>query len=247
MAKTAAYIRVSTTKQLDGTGPQQQRDSIVAYALTKGIPIDSFETDDETGTTEDRESIQLLLKQAQAGELTLLLVDRLDRLGRRLHVCEGLLAAFNQAGCEVRFASVEAANDTSGAGIMLRQMLGAMAEYQRTEWLSRMKQCSLAKSRQKGTLCGGTVPVGYRLENGHVVPDDVESYLVKRIFRLQAEGRNLTQTARILTAEGYKTRSGTKIKPMQVSRILKLADAYRGKVSFADLKSVANHEAIIHG
>lgn len=245
MSKTAAYIRVSTTKQLDGSGPQQQRENILAFAISKGLRIDEYAIDDETGTTEDREHIQRLLKEAQAGELTLLLVDRLDRLGRRLHVCEGLLAAFNQAGCEVRF--VAAFFEDNATGIFTRQILGAVAEFQRNEWLARMKQCSRAKALARGSLHSKLAPYGYRIEGDRCIPDETETALVKRIFKLAAsqDKLNTRKICRVLTAEGWRSRKGTHFQHPQVARILSLEAAYRGKCAFADATMPANHQPIL--
>lgn len=243
MAKTAAYIRVSTSKQLDGAGPQQQRNNLLAYAVSKGLHIDEYATDDETGTTEDREHIQRLLKEAQAGTLTLLLVDRLDRLGRKLHVCEGLLAAFNQAGCEVQF--VAAAFADNPAGVAMRQMLGVFAEYQRSEWLSRMRQCSKAKAVARGSLHGALAPYGYRIEGNRCVPDPTETPLVKKIFALSAQKLTLRGICKVLMEEGWKTRKGTYFHHQQVKRILELEQAYRGQVAFVDAALPAAHHAIL--
>ena len=69
MKKTVAYIRVSTTRQLDGEGPQQQTRDIMAWALNTNSLIDQWVTEDETGTIADREEILKLKEQARAGEL----------------------------------------------------------------------------------------------------------------------------------------------------------------------------------
>jgi site-specific DNA recombinase len=243
---TAAYIRVSTQKQLNGSGPAQQRDSIIAYAVSKGLEINDWRTDDETGTTEDREQIQALLQEAREGRLGTLIVDRVDRLGRELHVCEGLYDAFTKAGCKVLIASQ--ALEDSAEGVLLRQILGSFASYQRKALLKHLSQCRESKARRIGYRNGGAIPYGYKLsEKGDtIVPDeDHEAPMVRRMFQLRGEGYSYTRALETLFAEGYRSRRNTPLQRMQLQRIFRLESAYRGEVSFFDCTLPATHEGIL--
>ncbi len=224
--RTIAYMRVSTAAQLEGAGIDQQRASIITWAVSNGVAIDEYITEDETGTTEDREEIRKLQERARNGEFSVLIIDRVDRLGRTLAVCETLFAAFKQLGVDVR--TVGAVFDDSPAGRMLRQVMGVLAEYQRSEWLGRMKQCRKAAAAKKGTSLGGRSLTGYRsVGRGQLAADDRSAAAVARCFALRETGCSLSDVARALAAEGFRN---TKDKPYavtQVARILARADVYR--------------------
>lgn len=246
MTTTCAYIRVSSTKQLEGAGPQQQRDAIIAYATMKGIQIDGFYVDDETGTTEEREQIQALLLLAKSGTLKLLLVDRVDRLGRTLGVCESLYDQFKQAGCKIEF--VAAAFDDNPEGVLFRQMLGMVAQYQRGALLRHMKSCREANARIRGTHGNGQVPYGYRIDRqrNRVVIEEEEAALVRRVFALRGEGLSLRKIADRLYADGYRPRyaKSGKFSTAVLANMVHDEEAYRGKTGFVDNSSVT-HPAIL--
>jgi DNA invertase Pin-like site-specific DNA recombinase len=243
MGKTKAYCRVSTEKQTDGAGLQQQSLSISSYAAASGISIDEIVYEDESGTVEDREEIVRLLREAEAGELTLLLVDRVDRLGRTLVICESLVDRFKKAGCEVRFTTLNLG--TSPESVLLRQLLGSIAEFQRTTLVKHLTACKRAKARRTGTHTG-IVPTGYkRGANDIIVEDEVEAVVVRRIFALSRAGFSMNAIARQLTREGFTTRGGGQYYPMQVRRVLSLEKAYRGQESFCGPDAPVVHQGLI--
>ncbi len=243
--KTAAYIRVSTSQQLDGAGPEQQRTNLIVYAMQKGITIDEWAVDDETGNTTDRENIQRLLADAHAGKLQLLLCDRPDRLGRKLEVIETLYQSFRAAGCDVQYVGM--AFDSNPAGTAMRQMMSVFAQYQKDEFLNRMKQCKTAKAVRIGALASGTAPYGYKIGvSGRIEPDEIEQHLVKRIFELHDRGQSLREIERNLDKEGFISRSGKSFKYGQIARILKLHRAYQGQAAFSGIEGAqVFHEAIL--
>ncbi len=182
---TVAYMRVSTAAQLEGSGIDQQRASIIAWAVTSGVQIDEYITEDET-----------------------------------------LFASFKQLGVEVRV--VGSSFDDSPAGRMLRQVMGVLAEYQRSEWLGRMKQCRKAAAAKKGTSIGGRSLTGYRsVGRGVLAADDRGAAAVARCFALRETGLSLSDVARALDAEGFRNSKGNAFAVTQVARILARADVYR--------------------
>lgn len=234
MSITAAYLRVSTEQQLHGAGPMQQRDNLVAYAVQHGIKVDIWATDDETGTTADREKIQWLLSEAREGRLQTLLVDRLDRLGRKMHVCESLYEAFTAAGCQVRFVAAHFENNA--AGTLMRQIMSSFAEYQRTELLQRMQQCKRAKAARLGLYSRCITPYGYRLDStGGMEENPEEAAAVRIAARMRAEGASLRDIATRLHADGFLSRSKRNTwSATQVKRILDNLPKYRAEQPFVE-------------
>lgn len=227
--KTIAYCRVSTDKQMDGAGIDQQRNSIMAYAAVHGITIDEWAIEHETGTTEDREIIQRVLAECKAQKVQAVIVDRVDRLGRTLLTCERLHEDFRNAAVEVIFTNANC--DTSATGVLLRQIMGALAQYDRTSWLSRMSQCRKSAVARKGTSAGGRTVYGYvSIGDGRLAVDCATVGIVQRAFELADLGHlSLTEITRQLNGEGFRSRKGTALFPQQVKRILSRRKVYEGK------------------
>jgi DNA invertase Pin-like site-specific DNA recombinase len=80
MKPAVIYIRRSTTKQEDSFAIQ--RDALEAFAESNGYSITKEFRDEKTGTTTDRASFQECLSYLETNEDVMLLVFRLDRLGR---------------------------------------------------------------------------------------------------------------------------------------------------------------------
>lgn len=229
--KTIAYVRVSTSKQLDGAGPDQQRAAISAWALATGKMVDEFVVDSESGDNEDRVEILRLKQLAEAGQLKCIVVDRLDRFARDALVHELLYRWFRDR--KVKVVAVAQSFDDSDSGNAMRQMLAVFAQLDKANRISHLKQCRKATVARKGGFGGGVPAYGYESVGGaklELVPG--ESKLVIRTFELRDQGNGFSQIARILNQEGFKTRKGTEIAPMQVYRLLGREKQYRAQSTF---------------
>lgn len=229
---TVAYIRVSTTKQSDGNGLDQQRASICAWATVNNVRIDEWVTEQESGMKEHREQIQQLRNRAANKEIGRIIVDRMDRLGRRLVVCEQLYAEFTGLGVEV--ACTQHQLDASPHGTLMRHIMGGFAEYQRSEWLARMRTCRKLSVTRKGRYGGGDAPYGYKVAGGgKLAIDHATAKIVRRIFALSSD-HSINAISRVLAAEGFANSTGRPLAPMQVKRILDRRDFYAGKAPLQD-------------
>jgi site-specific DNA recombinase len=245
--KTVAYIRVSTERQgEEGNGLEQQRRSICAYAAATGVTIDEWVADEATGTTEDREGIQGILSRSDVSKVV---IDRVDRLGRTLLVSEALFGALRARGVHVVAVQAQI-DDPSPAGVMVRQMMAMIAEYQRAEMLARLAQCKKAAKAKKGTYGGGAVAYGYVSVGGGKLAVDVATRdLVLRAHQLRGTGLSYRQVTEQLTKEGFRTRKGTELHPYQVERICKRTAVYTAQANFGsvplDVGVFPQHPAIL--
>ena len=84
MKNAGAIIRVSTIKQLDGTSPDKQLDTIQALADEQGCIIDpgNIWKIAESGNLIDREGFNNALDAVAAGKVSRVYVFNVDRLGR---------------------------------------------------------------------------------------------------------------------------------------------------------------------
>src|SRR3954469_1992707 len=164
--RVACYARVSTEDQAERQTVAAQTDFLRRYCDLHGLPVAGVYVDDGiSGTTalEDRPEGRRLLDDAETGAFTVVLVYRLDRLGRSL---KSLLAAHERldaAGVSIR-SGTEPFDTASPIGKFLFSLLGSMAELERATISERMTRGRDRVARQ-GQHTGGPIPLGYDLDD----------------------------------------------------------------------------------
>ena len=227
--KTVAYMRISDKGQEAGNGIEQQRISIMAWALSNNIQIDEWVSETVTGTIAERDEISRLLVEAAQGSLTRLVVDRLDRFARKLVVSEQLYTQFTDAGVEVVAATVKL--EATPTGNLVRQLLGSVAEFQRAEWLGRMKQAKAASIKRRGSFRGGRPATGFRSVGGGALAVDARGAdLVRLCHELRSSGASLRSIVETVHSHGFRTSNQTRIEVGTIHKILKREAVYRSRV-----------------
>jgi DNA invertase Pin-like site-specific DNA recombinase len=147
-----------------------------------------------------------------------------DRLARDLILQETLVERLRDQGTPVRSASEPDLDldTTDPTKVMIRQIIGAVSQYERAVIRGRM-MAGKAVKREAGGYLGGTVPYGFRIEDGRVVPDDDEQVVVALVGKLSAGGASLREIATELTEKGFQPRSGVTWHPNTVRRIAQLS------------------------
>lgn len=78
-------------------------------------------------------------------------------------------------------------------------------------WALQTRQKVVEKMRHMAKNCehtGGQPPLGYRVENKHLVPDEREAAIVRRIFAEYASGKTYAQIIDGLNRDGLRTKRG---------------------------------------
>jgi DNA invertase Pin-like site-specific DNA recombinase len=157
------------------------------------------------------------LRVLRTGTADGLVVYRLDRLARDLVLQEQLLAEIRRMGRQLFTTSAgEAAfledDPDDPSRKLIRQILGAVSEYERAMIRLRM-QAGRASRRERGDYAGfGSPPYGWRAQRGgrgqgvRLVEVAGEQVTLARIRELRAGGSSLRQIAEVLNREGHKTR-----------------------------------------
>src|SRR5262245_27967707 len=102
--KAVIYIRVSGKGQVDGDGPERQRQAVSRYAKSAGIQLlDEFSDLGVSGTRElaDRPGLAALLDRLESNGVRTVVVERADRLARDLLVQEVIVAQFAKMGARI--------------------------------------------------------------------------------------------------------------------------------------------------
>jgi DNA invertase Pin-like site-specific DNA recombinase len=227
--KIVGYVRVSTATQVeDGFGLDVQKAAVRAWCKANGhklIAILSDEGISGAKELEDRPGLADAIEALHAKRAQGIVVPRLDRLARDLIVQETVLAEIRRIGGEVFSTSpAEASYLTDDpddpSRKMIRQVLGAVSEYERSMVVLRLRNGRRRKA-QMGGYASGAPAFGYEARDGDLVELEEEQVTVKRICDLRASGASLRAICSILESEGHRSkRGGTGWQPMGVKRVL---------------------------
>jgi len=220
MAKAVAYLRVSGRAQVDGDGFPRQRDTVARYAKRNGLELVGEYRDEGVSGAKDldaREGLSDLIARIRANGVKIVLVERADRLARDLMVSEVILAEFRKLGVKVIAAESGTdltVEDDDPTRVLIRQILGAVSQFEKAVIVSKLRAARLRKRRTHGR-CEGRKPYGYRVGEGEIVA------LIHRLRRKPRGGTRLSfaAIAAKLNADGVPTRTGVPWAPETVRQI----------------------------
>ena len=147
--RAAIYVRVSSGEQ--NTEPQER--SLRAYVQRRGWKVQKIYRDQGvSGATSKRPALNELLRDCRRGSVDVLVVWKFDRFARSLNALISGLEFCRSLGID--FVSVTEAVDTSlPAGELVFQMIGAVAQFERSLIAERVKS-GLANARANGKALG---------------------------------------------------------------------------------------------
>jgi len=219
--KAVCYLRVSGKGQVQGGGFPRQRAACQRYAKAHGLElVGEYRDEGVSGTKEleDREGLSDLMAHIRSNGVKVVLVERADRLARDLMVSELILSEFRKL--DVRVVAAEGgadltAGDDDPTAKLIRQVLGAVAEFEKSILISKLKAGRIRKAKKGGRSVGRH---GYGEKPG-------EAEIVSRIraLRRKRKGAPRLSYAKIATqlnAEGVPTRMGKPWRPSSVESVL---------------------------
>jgi DNA invertase Pin-like site-specific DNA recombinase len=213
---------VSTAEQLDGFGLDIQRTKIRAWAKSHDVSLVAILADEGLSGgngLDTRLGLAQALARIEGGEASTLVVYRYDRLARDLYLQEMIHARLETIGATVVSVTEPGATSDDATRTLMRQILGAVSQYERALIRGRMLAGKAAK-KAAGGHAGGKPPYGFKAQGGELVPDERESELVALVHKLHNEGASYRGISASLTDVGYSTRRGTCFNPAQVRSIV---------------------------
>lgn len=224
--KAVGYIRVSTDEQrTKGFGLGIQRKAITDYAKANGLTLVDVLSDEGISGSNGlatRLGLSTALAKIERHEATALIVYRLDRLARDLMLQETTIASLRASGASVLSVTEPDIDSDDPTRVLVRQVLGAIGQYERALIRGRVTAGQAAK-RAAGGYAGGRPAFGFTAKDGALVPDESEQVAVKLARQLRDEGLSLRQIAVRLTDAGYTPKVGDRWQPTQVARIVNRA------------------------
>jgi DNA invertase Pin-like site-specific DNA recombinase len=146
--RAAIYARVSTFDQ----EPENQLAEIRRYIDARGWTAVEYTDRGISGAKDKRPDLDRLLTDARRRRFDVLVVWRLDRLGRNLRHLIILLEELQALG--IAFVSLnEGIDATTPAGKLQMHILGAIAEFERARIAERVK-AGLQRARAQGKKLG---------------------------------------------------------------------------------------------
>jgi DNA invertase Pin-like site-specific DNA recombinase len=219
--KVIGYTRVSTAEQVDGFGLDLQEASIRKYCKAEGLHLIALLTDEgQSGSNglEDRLGLAEGLARIERKEAEALVVYRLDRLARDLILQETVHARLEAVGASVFSVSEPAMAGDEPTRVLVRQLLGGIAQYEKAVIRGRMMAGKAAKVA-KGGYGGGRPAYGLRADGGELVKNEKERTVLEVVTMLRQKGDSYRQIATQLSQRGLTTRKGGEWNPNQVRRI----------------------------
>jgi DNA invertase Pin-like site-specific DNA recombinase len=208
------YIRVSGRGQLDGDGFPRQRAAIEAYAAANGYRVVQwFEERAVCGATEWENRPTWSEMMQELNGVQTIIVERVERLARDLGVQEWIFRDLKQRKVSL-ISATEENLDADPTRVLIRQMFGAIAQYDRAMIILKLRA---ARKRVKATAgrCEGRKPFGsYPGERG----------IIERMLALRVAGETFVKIAETLNTGKVPTRvSGGRWFPATVQKILRHA------------------------
>jgi len=177
----AAYVRVSSKQQNEA----MQRDAIDTWAKAHGMDPTIY-LDKQSGRTMDRPAWNRLDAAIQAGKVKVLLVWRLDRLGRTMSGLARLFDDLRERG--VKLISLRENFDLlTPMGRMVAGVMASMAEYE-SELRGERVRGGQEAARKRGKTWGGSVRGWTKLTDEQVAT----------IRKLHADGTSKRAIGRML-------------------------------------------------
>jgi len=147
MARTFAYCRVSTTDQttdnqareIEGAGFKVDPKRIIAETVSGSV------------AAMERKGFAKLVDRLEAGDI--LIVTKLDRLGRNAMDVRSTVDNLAQGGVKVHCLALGGVDLTSAAGKMTMGVIAAVAEFER-DLLVERTQAGLSRAKAEGKTLG---------------------------------------------------------------------------------------------
>jgi len=148
MNNAVVYARVSTNEQ----NTENQIQAINQYCNIKNYEVKKTFKDVASGKSKSRTQLNQLMQYIRSHKIDILIVYKLDRLGRSLQHLIQILQELKNKGID--FCSVTEGFDTSTAGGKLFfQIAGAFAEYEANLISERTKE-GLKRAKKQGKKLG---------------------------------------------------------------------------------------------
>ncbi len=207
--RVGLYMRLSREDgdKEESSSVTNQREMLKRYVSEQEnfFIVKEYVDDGYTGTNFDRPGFKQMIEDIEAGIIDTVITKDLSRLGReRLGV--GHYSEIYFPEHNIRYIALLDNIDTYfDAGMNDMAPFKGVINDMYVRDISKKIRSSLIERKKAGNFLGVTAPYGYQKDPNnkfHLIINEKEAEIVKRVFRLYLEGNGLTRIAQILTKDG---------------------------------------------
>ena len=212
--RCAIYTRKSSEEGLEQSfnSLDAQREACEACIVSQrheGWQLIPTQYDDGgfSGGNMERPALKKLLDDIAAKRVDTVVVYKVDRLTRSLADFAKIVEQFDKQG--ISFVSVtQQFNTTTSMGRLTLNVLLSFAQFEREVTGERIRD-KIAASKRKGMWMGGSVPVGYDLDDRHLVVNPAGAEHVREIYQLYLKLGCVTKLKEYLKQAGILSKKRT--------------------------------------
>ena len=237
------YMRYSSDKQTEQSIEGQER-ICKEFCKREGYTIVNKYIDRAASAykdTEKRIAFTQMIKDSEKMKWQGIVVYKLDRFARNRYDSATYKAKLKKNGVKVISATENISDNPEG--IILESVLEGMAEFYSCE-LSQKITRGMMESAYKCHSVGGSIPIGYKVENKKLVIDPPRAKIVKEAFDLYASGMPIATICEKFNAKGYTTAKHSAFNKNSFRSMFK-NEKYTGVYKYKDLRIENGVPAII--
>lgn len=218
--RAVGIIRASTDREGQQKNAERtQRSAIEAWCARSNVELVEVFVDRVSGGVPLIKRVGLMAALNATGELDcgVLIAAKRDRLARSVELSIEIQAIAKKLGVQIVTADGTASDDTPVSAFM-RVIVDSVAELEKHLIGDRIKQTMAVRKAAGKTY--GPPPFGYRAEDGLLVEDPAEQFVIKLVEKLHAEGQSERAITRSLDQAGVKSRKGVPFLKTSVHNML---------------------------
>jgi DNA invertase Pin-like site-specific DNA recombinase len=257
--RCAIYTRKSSEEGLeqDFNSLDAQREACEADIKSQAelgwrVTKERYDDGGISGGTLERPALKRLLQALESKRIDIIVIYKIDRLTRSLTDFAKLAERFDELN--VSFVSeTQQFNTATSMGRLMLNVLLSFAQFEREITGERIRD-KIQASKEKGMWMGGTVPLGYDVEERSLRVNSDEAELVRRLYRRYLKLGTVTELYRDTKSAGLRTKrriredgtatGGVNFSRGHLHRILG-NPLYRGEIVHKSKRYEGQHDAII--
>lgn len=232
------YPRVSTEDQSRfGFSLDEQEESLKRLCGYKGYKIYKvYREEGASAKSMNRPKFQEMIQDMKDGKINKILVYKLYRLTRSIQDLETICKLFEEYKCDLE-SECEEINTSTPTGVFFMRMTTILAQLE-IERTSERTKFGLMGAAKKGHF-SGKAPIGYRKINKKLVIDEVESEVVKDIFKSYLSGLSVCTITKRLNEKNALNRN------WRTTTIDRMLSNYIYAGNYQHRKRIQNEETIL--
>ncbi|MER8857575.1 recombinase family protein [Mesorhizobium sp. M0757] len=219
MNTAVAYLRTSSRTNVDGDSAPRQRQAIEEHAKRHGIKVvREFHDAAVSGADpiDTRPGFQDLLEYMAGNGARVILIENASRFARDLAVQIAGHKLLQGLGYElIPVDAPDSFTDDTPTAAMVRQILGAVAEFEKAQLVAKLRGARDRASKAVGRRVEGNH--GYRVSSPELIR---EANRLARKSPKTGKARSLREIAAELAQLGHTTAKGQPFSASQVQRLI---------------------------